>query len=97
MVAQMSPYIYIEELQTYFKDFSQTVNKGSIWLEINKHPLPYEMPLGVALDMYAMDHSEAIYTIILHQRNCPKEFVKLVNLKQLSENYLNSLKEVKKN
>lgn len=94
MQVTLSPYIHLHELQRYFKDFSQSAARKESWLEMNSNPIPWDMPLGVAVSLYTNPGQSYPLSIVLHQRNCPGGILKLENMSQLKSRILHSLKDV---
>ena len=98
MQSNLSPYVNLEELQRYFEHFSQSAARKESWLELNGSPIPWDVPLGVAISLYGQKENQKYpITIVLHQRNCPNSILKLENMSMLKSRILHSLKDVKKN
>lgn len=61
MSTHVSPYIHLEEIQRYFENFSQAATRKECWFELQGSPLEWDIPLGVAIDLYLnMDRDHTI-------------------------------------
>ena len=94
MQANLSPYVYLEEVQNYFENFSQKATKREYWLEFNGNPLSWDHTLGTIIDLFSTESDIIPFNFIFHLRNCPSDILKLENMSQIKSRFLHSLKDV---
>lgn len=95
MQANHSPYIYLQEIQSYFENFSQKITKREYWLEFNGSPLNWDNTLGCVIDLFRKQKDGPIFNFVFHLRNCPTEILKLENMSEIKSRFLHSLKDVR--
>ena len=67
-------YFYVEEIDEYFSNYAQSINRGQLWFEIAHEPVPWHIPFGVFLDQVATNiENQVPLEVTVHYRKIPDQ------------------------
>ena len=69
-------YWYVEEIDEYFSEYAQQINKGQLWFEIAGVPVPWDTPFGVFFDQVShLLRDQAPVEVVVHYRGIPEDLL----------------------
>ncbi len=79
----------------FFNSYAQTTTKHENWFEINGHPIEWDKPFGIVLDLFIeKEHrNDKYFEVMFHYRNFPKSLGFPPNEQVMKNSVIHSLKD----